>query len=146
MSRSVPIKNATSAETIDVLRTLFARTGLPQKLVSNDGSQFTSEEFQLFTKKNGIKHITSVPFHPATNGLAERFVQTLKQSMKAMGNTKMSISEKLANFLLSHRNTDHSTTGQAPAVLFMGRSLRSRLDFLKPDEWPNEKAVNTENV
>ncbi|XP_062403781.1 uncharacterized protein K02A2.6-like [Sardina pilchardus] len=128
-----PVKNATSAKTIDVLRTLFARTGLPQQLVSDNGSQFTSEEFQWFTKKNGIKYITTVPFHPATNGLAERFVQTFKQSMKAMASTKMSISEKLANFLLSYRNTDHSTTGQAPAVLFMGRSLRSRLDLLKPD-------------
>lgn len=95
-----PVKNATSVETIDVLRTLFAHTGLPQQLVSNGGSQFTSEDFQLFTKKNGIKHITTVLFHPATNGLAERFVQTFKESLKAMGNTKMSISEKPANFLL----------------------------------------------
>lgn len=128
-----PVKNATSTVTIETLRTLFARTGLPQQLVSDNGSQFTSEEFQMFMKRNGIKHITTVPFHPATNGLAERFVQTFKHSMKAMANSKLSISEKLANFLLSYRNTEHSTTGQTPSVLFMGRSLRSRLDLLKPD-------------
>lgn len=128
-----PVKNATSIVTIEALRALFARAGLPQQLVSDNGSQFTSEEFQLFMKGNGIKHITTVPFHPATNGLPERFVQTFKQFMKAMANTKLSLSEKLANFLLSYRNTEHSTRGETPSVLFMGRSLRSRLDLLKPD-------------
>lgn len=83
-------------------------------------------------KRNGIKHITTVPYHPATNGLAERFVQTFKQSMTAMVNTKMSISEKLTNFLLSYRNAEHSTVGEKRSVLFMGRPLRSRLDLLKP--------------
>ncbi|XP_015260649.1 PREDICTED: uncharacterized protein K02A2.6-like [Cyprinodon variegatus] len=128
-----PVKNATSAVTIEALRTLFARAGLPQQLVSDNGSQFTSEEFQMFMKGNGIKHITTVPFHPATNGLAERFVQTFKQSMKAMANNILSISEKLANFLFSYLNTEHYTKGQTPSMLFMGRSLRSCLDLLKPD-------------
>lgn len=45
----------------------------------------------------------------------------------------MSISEKLANFLLAYRNAEHSTIGEKPLVLFMGRPLRSRLDLLKPD-------------
>ncbi|XP_033107793.1 uncharacterized protein K02A2.6-like [Anneissia japonica] len=44
-----------------------------------------------------------------------------------------SITAKLANFLLAYRNAPHCTTGQPPAVLFMGRNIRSRLDILKPD-------------
>lgn len=127
------VKNATSPKTVEVLRTLFARTGLPERLISDNGNQFTSEEFQSFVRKNGIKHTTTVPYHPASNGLAERFVQSFKQSMKTIGNAQMPLSEKLAKFLHAYRNTDHTTTGQAPAVLFMGRRLRSRLDLLKPD-------------
>ncbi|CAL9702203.1 unnamed protein product [Knipowitschia caucasica] len=87
----------------------------------------------MFLKNNGIKHITSAPHHPATNGLAERFVQTFKQSMKASRKEEVSLQQKIANFLLAYRNTPHTTTGQSPAMLFMGRNLRSRLDLLKPD-------------
>ena len=66
--------STTSEKTIEVLQKLFARYGIPVQLVSDNRSQFTSEEFQQFLKRNGIKHITSAPYHPATNGLAERGV------------------------------------------------------------------------
>lgn len=124
----VPEKNATSID----LCTLFAPAGLQQQLVSDNGNQFT-QELQLFMKGNEFKHITAMPFDPAMNGYAERFIQTFKQSMKTVVNIQMSISEKLANFLLSYCNTEHSTTGETPSVLFMGRSLRSHLDLLKPN-------------
>ncbi|XP_051785433.1 uncharacterized protein K02A2.6-like [Erpetoichthys calabaricus] len=83
---------------------------LPEQLVSDNGTQFTSAEFQAFVKKNGIKHITSVPYHPATNGLAECFIQSFKLSMKAMEKEKESLHMKIASFLLAYRNTAHSTT------------------------------------
>ncbi|XP_048856680.1 uncharacterized protein K02A2.6-like [Brienomyrus brachyistius] len=91
------VKNATSTKTVELLRTLFARTGLPERLVSDNGSQFTSEEFQSFLQRNGIKHTTAVPYHPATNGLAERFVQLFKQSMKTMSNAQVSLQEKMGS-------------------------------------------------
>jgi transposase InsO family protein len=52
--------------------------------VSDNGSQFSSDEFATYMKRNGIKHFKSAPYHPATNGLAERFIQTFKNSMRAM--------------------------------------------------------------
>ena len=48
-------------------------------LVTDNGPCFVSEEFEIFLAKNGVKHITTAPYHPATNGLAERAVQTVKQ-------------------------------------------------------------------
>ena len=80
---------------------------------------------------NGIKHITSAPYHPATNGLAEKAVQTMKQGIRQMQNG--SIEEKLAKFLFKYRITPHSTTGVSPSELLMGRRIRSRLDLLLPD-------------
>ncbi|XP_056135399.1 uncharacterized protein K02A2.6-like, partial [Lampris incognitus] len=68
--------STTASKTITVLRGLFSRHGLPHILVSDNGPQFCSEEFATFLKASGVKHIRSAPYHPATNGLAERFVQT----------------------------------------------------------------------
>ncbi len=122
--------STTAAQTVMVLRELFTRTGVPEQLVSDNGPQFISEEFQIFLRNNGIKHVTSAPYHPATNGLAERFVQSLKNALHAMTHEKLTLSQKLHNFLFAYRNATHVTT---PAMLFLGRPLRSRLDLLKPN-------------
>ena len=73
------VSAATSTQTIEHLRNIFATHGLPEMLVIDNGSVFTSSEFQDFTKRNGIRHVTSAPYHPASNGLAERVVQTFKE-------------------------------------------------------------------
>ncbi|XP_072178233.1 uncharacterized protein [Diadema setosum] len=123
----------TSERTIDTLRSVFARYGLPQIIVTDNGSQFTSAEFQEFVHMNGIKHKRSAPYHPSTNGQAERFVQTLRQSMRASRSDGGSAQAKLDRFLLAYRNAAHSVTGESPASLFMKRQLRMRLDNLRPN-------------
>ena len=67
------ISSTASPNTIEVLRTMFATHGLPTQVVSDSSSQLVSEEFETFLKMNGIQHLTSPPYHPRTNGLAERF-------------------------------------------------------------------------
>ncbi len=71
-------KHATSMSTVAILRSIFATHGIPELIVSDNGTPFTSHEFQTFIQCNGIRHNTSAPYHPATNGLAERAVQTFK--------------------------------------------------------------------
>ena len=63
-----------SQNTIDILRSLFARYGLPEQLVSIHGPQFTSKQFEHFTRANGIRHVKGAPCHPASNGQVERFI------------------------------------------------------------------------
>lgn len=74
----------TTRTTIRILREIFARFGIPKYIVSDNGRQFTSHEFQEFARKNSVTHKLTAPYHPATNGLAERYVQTLKKSLRAM--------------------------------------------------------------
>ena len=121
----------TSAKTIEKLRMIFATHGLPHKLVTDNGATFTSSEFLQFTEKNGIKHVTSEPYHPSANGLAERAVQTFKRAIERMHN--LPIQDRLSKFLLTYRLTPHTTTGVVPAELLMDCRPRSLFDNLIPD-------------
>jgi transposase InsO family protein len=73
-----PVRNATTEATIASLRLLFAAQGLPEVLISDNGTPFTSAEFDVFCKRNGIRHLRIPPYHPASKGLAERAVETVK--------------------------------------------------------------------
>jgi len=106
----IPMTTTTASRTIEELRKLFATHGLPEQLVSDNGPQFITDEFGVFMRNNGDKYIKSAPYHPATNGLVECFVQTFKQALCAALTDKKSISWKLANFLLAYRSTLHALT------------------------------------
>ena len=127
----VTVPSTSSQATIKALKPMFACHGLPELIVSDNGTGFTSCEFQEFLKRNGIRHFTTAPYHPASNGLAERAVQTLKEGLKK--STDGDIETRLARFLFHYRTTPHTTTGVTPAELLMGRKLRSHLDLLQPD-------------
>ena len=127
----IVVPSTSSSNTIRALRTLFATHGLPEVVVSDNGTAFTSSEFQEFMKKNGIQHLRSAPYHPSSNGLAERGVQIFKEGLKKM--TDGDMETRLARLLYHYRITPHSTTGVSPAELLMGRKLRCHLDLLQPD-------------
>jgi hypothetical protein len=128
---AVTVSSTSSAATIKVLRNLFATHGIPELLFSDNGTSFTSEEFRDFVQKNGIRHRTSSPYHPATNGLAERAVQVVKAGLRKVPEGDMDL--RLARLLFKYRNTPHATTGTSPAELLLGRKPRTHLDLLHPD-------------
>ena len=122
--------STSATDTVDVLRHMFATHGIPETVVSDNGTSFTSHEFKTFMKTNGIRHVTTVPYHPASKGLGERAVQTFKGSLRKA--TKATLTTELDRFLFQYRITPHTSTGSSPAQLLMGRTLRSRLDLLYP--------------
>ena len=130
---AVVMTSTTSVKTIEVVRSMFAQHGIPEQLVSDNGPQFTSTEFAQFMEGNRIKHILSAPYHPASNGLAERFVQTLKRTLKASVKEGKTIHHRLAEFLFEYRATPHGTTNVSPSELFLKRKLRTRFDLMIPN-------------
>lgn len=120
--------NTTTAEAvITILRSLFSRMGLPDKIVSDNGPPFSSEEFNNYLRINDIRHIFTPPYHPVSNGAAENSV---KAALKKALLEKRNIDEFLPQFLLHYRNSAHATTNVSPAEKIFGRKLKSRLDLV----------------
>jgi hypothetical protein len=78
---AVPLKTITSASVITELKRFFIDFGVPEQLVSDNGKQFDSAEFRQFCNALNIRSTTSSPEYPRSNGLAERMVQTVKESL-----------------------------------------------------------------
>ena len=127
------MKSTTASATVQVTRETFARFGLPEQVVTDNGPQFASAEFAGFLRANGIQHIRVAPYHPASNGLAERMVQTFKRSLQASAGTGVTVGERLADFLLRYRTTPHAVTGQTPTSLLLQYECRTRLTLIHPD-------------
>nr|XP_003708371.1 PREDICTED: uncharacterized protein K02A2.6-like [Megachile rotundata] len=124
-------KDITTKTTIRILREIFSRFGNPKVLVSDNGRQFIANEFKEFLRINGITHKLTAPYHPATNGLAERYVQTLKKSIRATNPSNEEEKHKAVHdLLLQYRRTRHSITNKTPSELMFGRQIRSRIDYL----------------
>ncbi|XP_033126304.1 uncharacterized protein K02A2.6-like [Anneissia japonica] len=114
---------------------------------------FISSDFAEFMNRNGIIHKRVAPYHPASNGAAERTVQIVKAALIKQlldpnpRKRNLSLHHKLANFLITYRNSPHTTTGRTPAELFLKRQPRTRFSLLKPNlaqEIDRKQAKQTE--
>ncbi|XP_060542405.1 uncharacterized protein K02A2.6-like [Pantherophis guttatus] len=123
--------STTAEAVIKALRKLFATHGLPDTLVSDNGPQFTATLFEGYLAGLGIRHALSAPFHPASNGLAERFVRTAKEALSRLDNRDWQA--RIDQFLAVQHATPCTATGRSPAELLMGRKLRCVLDRLHPN-------------
>jgi transposase InsO family protein len=131
---AAPIDHPNSHATIRALREWFSRLGLPDTLVSDNGSAFTSAEFNEFTTRNGIRHVRSPPFHPQSNGAAERAVRTVKTALKKADSGDLHAA--ISNFLLGQHATP-TGEGPSPASRMMGRELTTRLQRLEQETLPD---------
>lgn len=119
--------------TIEILEDIFARFGYPRVLVSDNGGQFTNSKFATFLKQRHIIHKRSAPYHPATNGQAERLVQILKNKLKTLRCDRNNIQENLKLLLQRYRITPHSMTNKSPAELMLSYPVRSKLSLMVPN-------------
>ena len=119
----IRLRSTTSQSVITALKSAFARHGIPETAVSDNGPQFSSEEFAAFANAYLFTHVMSSPRFPASNGQAERTVKTVKNLLKDAEDPFLA--------LLSYRSTPLPWCGKSPAELLMGRSLRNTLPQTK---------------
>nr|XP_034959040.1 uncharacterized protein K02A2.6-like [Zootoca vivipara] len=81
--------------------------------------------------RHSIQHVLTAPFHPTSNGQAERMVRSAKEALARLNQGDWH--ERVTEYLLVQHITPHAATGRSPAELLMGRRLRSPLDRLHPD-------------
>ncbi|XP_037508579.1 uncharacterized protein K02A2.6-like [Rhipicephalus sanguineus] len=135
----IPMKHANVESTIRALRSIFCRFGVPRTIVSDNGTQFTSKEFATFTANNNIAHLFTAPFHPQSNGAAERAVRTTKDGLRKIKGGDLD--EKIARLLLNYGRTP-TKTGKSPSEMLLGYQIRSRLDTCFPVNVPGQNREN----
>ena len=128
---SVERVNSTSSDAIEpILENLFDHFGVPVEYKTDNGSPFQSQRFAAFALEKGFKHRKVTPEWPRANGGAESFMKKLGKVVRI---AKMSNLDKyvlIKDFLRRYRETPHSTTKVAPALLLLGYSRSSGIPQL----------------
>ena len=112
------LPNTSSHIVIKFFLSIFSRWGIPMQVCTDNGTQFTSQEFQEFAASWNFKHVTSSPFYPRSNGLAEKGVGIIKNILKKAQDVHLAILEYHSTPVLEHFS---------PAQLMMNRNVRSVL-------------------
>ena len=123
-----PTTSTSSKSTTAILEQEFAHFGYPHTLVTDNATTFMSQEFQAWCKQRGIVHLTGAPYHPATNGAAERLIQSFKQALRK---SSLPPKEALQEFLMQYRRIPFAS-GLSPSELLNGRRIRTKIDTLVP--------------
>ena len=122
------VRDTSTLTTIRSLKDMFGRFGIPETIMSDNGPQFTALQFKKFCIEYGIKHKRSAPYHPQSNGLAERFVRTFKNVIGKVPVTD--VDARIQEFLLWYRCAEHTTTKKSPSELMLGRIPRNSVTAL----------------
>ncbi len=128
------LHTTTSKVIIHHLQKFFVTHGLPEQVVSDNGSNLVSIEIESFFSSNGIRHRKVTPYWPQANATVERFNRTLEKAIRTAHIEGKDWRHELDPFLLSYRATPHAMTGASPAKIMFGRDIRTKLPQLHTSE------------
>lgn len=121
------MKSITSDETVNVLKEIFSRLGIPVSITSDNGRQFISGEFKSFCSEFGIRLYNSIPYWPQQNGEVERQNRDIIKRLKISQCQKSDWKDDLLRYLMMYNSTPHNTTGKSPSELFFNRQFRDKI-------------------
>lgn len=121
------MKKVDATATIQRLRAMFARFGLPISITADNGPTFTSNEFVQYCETNNILLVHTAPYWPRQNGEVERQNRSILKRLIICHNSNGNWQDDLNDYLLMYRSTVHSTTMKTPAELMFGRNIRDKL-------------------
>ena len=136
---AVPLKNIDAERIAEELVHIFSRMGIPQEILTDQGSNFQSKLLGELYNLLHVEALRTSPYHPQTDGLVERFNQTLKQMLKKTASSEGKDWDKLIPYLLfAYREVPQESTGFSPFELLYGREVRGPLDVLK-ESWESKE-------
>ena len=136
---AIPLRSIDAEHVAEELLKVFARVGVPQEILTDQGSNFTSQLLAETYRLLHVQPIRTSPYHPQTDGLVERFNQTLKAMLRKAAADDEKDWDKLVPYLLfAYREVPQTSTGFSPFELLYGRPVRGPLDILK-ESWEASK-------
>ncbi|XP_071504639.1 uncharacterized protein [Diadema antillarum] len=129
---AVPLRNIDTSSVAEALLSIYSRVGFPKEMLTDRGSQFTSDVMREVSRLLSIRHVTTTPYHPQCNGLVEKFNGTLKRMLNKMCEERPTDWDRYIDALLfAYRETPQDSTGFAPFELLYGRVVRGPLMIVK---------------
>ncbi|CAG2202522.1 unnamed protein product [Mytilus edulis] len=124
-------KTTTTRATIEKLRGIFSTHGIPEKIETDNGSSFSSNEFSNFATEMGFYHHKITPLHPRANGEAENFMKLLNKTEQIAHMKGNHSNDAIQDMLMGYRSTPHPATGFTPYAALMNRDVRTKLDHVR---------------
>ncbi len=141
-----PLRNTKARQVANSLIQLFSRVGVPKEILTDQGSNFTSKALRQVYSLLGIRGIKTTPYHPQTDGMVERFNQTLKSMLrKFVSESGADWDQWLPYLLFAYREVPQASTGFSPFELLFGREVRGPLDILR-ESWEGDAPHQTTNI
>lgn len=140
------MRQITTGKMLNEMKKIFSRYGYPECIHSDNGPQFTSEEYKNYIEINGMFSYKVTPIWPQANGEVERQNRSILKRMKIATTNGQDLEEAIQEFLLAYHTTPHSTTGRTPASLFFGRELKNKLPGLTAEAPIDEEVRDTDSL
>lgn len=141
-----PLRNIKTRQIVNALIQFYSRVGIPREIITDQGTNFTSKQIKQVYSMLDIHPIKTTPYHPQTDGMVERFNQTLKAMLrKFVSETGSDWDYWLPYLLFAYREVPQSSTGYSPFELLYGRQVRGPLDVLK-ETWEGDNPVEQANI
>ena len=135
---AVPLRTIETTSVAEALVSVFSRVGVPREILSDQGTQFMSGLMREVSRLLSVKQMTTTPYHPACNGLVERFNGTLKQMLRKMSAERPRDWDRYVGALLfAYREVPQASLGFSPFELLYGRTVRGPMSILK-ELWTDE--------
>ena len=131
---AIPLKTTTSQDVAEALLEYFSRVGLPEVILTDRGSNFTSDLMEKLYQMLGIRGISTSAYHPQTDRMVERYNATLKAGLKKyVDKSPNKCNNAIPYVLFACRSVIHQSTGFSPFEIIFGRQPRGPLDILKEE-------------
>lgn len=135
---AIPLRQVTAQTVTDAMVATFSRFGIPEEVLTDNGSVFVAKLTQFLLKALGVRHIKISPYHPQSNSMLERWHRVLKTIITKTCQEDKQWEDVLPVALFACRDAPHAATGLSPFEILFGWQVRGPTSILK-EIWTTPK-------